>query len=57
MAAKRTTDETGLVPAARGVPDDAAMRDVVRWIDRKERVEVEAALRSHSGFDGSVALS
>ncbi|MGZ4690867.1 MAG: type IV secretory system conjugative DNA transfer family protein [Acidimicrobiia bacterium] len=30
---------------------DRAMRDVVRWIDRQERVEVEAALRSHSGFD------
>ena len=32
-----------------------AVRDVVRWIDRQERNEVESILRSHSGFDDALA--
>jgi transposase-like protein len=39
MAAKRTTDETGLVPAPRGIPDDAAMRDWAEELVARARAE------------------
>jgi type IV secretion system protein VirD4 len=34
---------------------DRSIRDVVRWIDRQERDEVEATLRAHTGFDDALA--
>ena len=39
MTKRSTTDETGLVPARRGLPDDAAMRDWAEELVARARAE------------------